>query len=370
MRKLIFFGFFLIAVGSLQSAPDPAPDADVDLSKDKTADELWTHIETLKGKFADAVQQGDVSAKSLVPQMQVALKAFEANYPQDDRVWGAKMMLGQLDIVAGQMGLPGALPPEKATQQLDAIVADKTAPKDIRAQASLEIIMHSFPRRLDAPVDFDAMDARIAAFQKEFPAFSLDDSQPAYLRLRAQELQILKLTGNDACYLVLLKTLAAGTNPELAEYAKEGIAQVKKIAELKTKPLVLTYTAVDGTKVDLAQLRGKVVLIDFWATWCGPCVAEVPEVVAAYQKYHSQGFEIVGVSLDQDKDAMLAFTKKNGMVWPQYFDGGGFEDNAVSKSFGIDAIPTMWLVDKKGMLVNTEGQADLAGQVEKLLKAP
>src|SRR5882762_4870715 len=74
----------------------------------------------------------------------------------------------------------------------------------------------------------------------------------------------------------------------------------------QTKPLDLAVTAVDGSKIDLSKLRGKVVLIDFWATWCPPCREEVPNVVAAYQKYHGQGFEIVGVSLDQDKDAMLA----------------------------------------------------------------
>src|SRR5271170_2946664 len=115
----------------------------------------------------------------------------------------------------------------------------------------------------------------------------------------------------------------------------------------QTQPLDLKFTAVDGSQVDLANLRGKVVLIDFWATWCPPCRGEVPNVVAAYQKYHDQGFEVIGISLDQDKDALLSFTKQNGMVWPQYFDGKGW-DNTVSKSFGIDSIPAMWLVDKKG----------------------
>jgi thiol-disulfide isomerase/thioredoxin len=137
----------------------------------------------------------------------------------------------------------------------------------------------------------------------------------------------------------------------------------------QTKPLDLAFTAVDGSKVDLATLRGKVVLIDFWATWCPPCRGEVPNVVAAYQKYHDQGFEVVGISLDQDKDKLLAFTKQNGMVWPQYFDGKGWE-NSVSSKFGIDSIPAMWLVGKDGKVVTTNGRDDLAGQVDKLLKTP
>lgn len=137
----------------------------------------------------------------------------------------------------------------------------------------------------------------------------------------------------------------------------------------QSKPLDLKFTAVDGSQVDLANLRGKVVLIDFWATWCPPCRGEVPNVVAAYNKYHDQGFDIVGISLDQDKGALLAFTKEHGMVWPQYFDGKGW-DNAISRKFGIDSIPAMWLVGKDGKVATTNGREDLAGQVEKLLKAP
>jgi len=141
-----------------------------------------------------------------------------------------------------------------------------------------------------------------------------------------------------------------------------GDAQPGEVLDLK-------YTAVDGTPVDLSKMRGKVVLVDFWATWCPPCRGEVPNVVAAYQKYHDKGFEIVGVSLDQDKDALLAFTKEHAMVWPQYFDGKGW-DNSVSKSFGIDSIPAMWLVGKDGKLITTNAREDLAGNVEKALAAP
>jgi len=137
----------------------------------------------------------------------------------------------------------------------------------------------------------------------------------------------------------------------------------------QSKPLPLKFTAVDGKSVDLATMRGKVVLVDFWATWCPPCRGEVPNVVAAYKKYHDQGFEIVGVSLDKDKDRLLAFTKENGMVWPQYFDGKGWS-NDVSSGFGIHSIPAMWLVGKDGKVITTNAREDLAGQVEQALKAP
>jgi len=368
MQKIIVFSLFLTVALSLRAAPAvPGPDATVDITKDQTADELWAHFETLKSQFTDQAHSGDPAAKSLIPQMQFVLKAFEAKYPKDDRAWGAKLLLIQLHSIPGGME-PGASP-ESDLKQLQDIAADPSAPKEIRAQASIALINRSFPKQLNDPVDFDALDAKIAAFQKDFPDFSMDGRQPAFFMLRQEEMQMLKLTGNKDRYQALLKQLAAGSEPNLAQFAQSELAQIKKIAELKTKPFELTYTAVDGAKVDVAQMRGKVVLIDFWATWCGPCVAEMPDVLAVYQKYHSQGFEIIGVSLDQDKSALLAFTKQNGMTWPQFFDGGGF-DSAISKSFYIDSIPAMWLVDKKGMLVSTEAGVDLAAQVEKLLKAP
>jgi thiol-disulfide isomerase/thioredoxin len=132
------------------------------------------------------------------------------------------------------------------------------------------------------------------------------------------------------------------------------------------KPIDLKFTAVDGSEVDLAKMRGKVVLIDFWATWCGPCVGEVPHVVEAYKKLHDKGFEIVGISLDKDKQRLLNFTKEKGMTWPQFFDGKGWQ-NEISSRFGIHSIPAMWLIDKQGMLATTQARGDLAGEVEKLL---
>jgi thiol-disulfide isomerase/thioredoxin len=118
--------------------------------------------------------------------------------------------------------------------------------------------------------------------------------------------------------------------------------------------MTLDFTSLQGEKFDLAKLKDKVVLVDFWATWCGPCIAELPNVQKAYADYHDKGFEIVGISLDRaaDREKLEKFIKEKKMPWPQAFDGEGW-GNAIAKKYGITSIPATFLVGKDGKIVET-----------------
>ena len=167
----------------------------------------------------------------------------------------------------------------------------------------------------------------------------------------------------------LLTELVASKDAHISELARDKQAETKAMAELKAKPLELKFTALDGSDVDAAKLRGKVVLIDFWATWCGPCMAELPNVLKAYADLNAKGFEIIGISLDEQKSELEKVIKRRKIAWPQYFDGSGW-NNRIAKRFGITAVPTMWLVNKKGMVVETNVRGSLKEQVEMLLAEP
>lgn len=106
----------------------------------------------------------------------------------------------------------------------------------------------------------------------------------------------------------------------------------------------------DGKSLSLDQFKNKIVLIDFWATWCPPCVDEMPTIVKTYKKYHAQGFEIIGINLDYDENKFSRFMEDNGMTWRQYFDGKGGQ-NKLARKYSIDSIPATFLVGTDGKII-------------------
>lgn len=297
---------------SAKPAENAAPNAE-------GADAAWAEVEPLlKGPAVRPKTQDEAKDvyKAYLAEFDEKSEAFIKAHPTDVRRWKLKVHELQINRMRTFAGLE-AKSDDEVNQSITEIIEAKDADKESRGFASFMRVMES----AEKPDDFKKMaDAHI----KDFPDFRGNRQIESQLKTMETEKAI------------------------------------------KEKPLELSFTSTDGKEIDLSKMRGKVVLVDFWATWCGPCVAELPNVIASYKKLHDKGFEIVGISFDQDKDKLMAMTKDKGMTWPQYFDGEGWK-NKFGQQFGISSIPTMWLVDKKGMVVDTRGREDLEKKVEKLL---
>ena len=137
------------------------------------------------------------------------------------------------------------------------------------------------------------------------------------------------------------------------------------------KALDLTFNdAISGAEISMRRLRGQIIVVNFWATWCGPCVAEMPKMKELYAKYHDKGVEFIGVSLDYSKDEggldkLKALVAKNEIPWPQYYQGNGFESE-FSLGLGIDSIPTVFLVNQQGKLFSLDARGKLETLIPEL----
>ena len=153
-----------------------------------------------------------------------------------------------------------------------------------------------------------------------------------------------------------------------AQQVAQVLAARRKLRSLEGKPLVIEGLAVDGTKFSSAKWKGKVVLVDFWATWCGPCRAEMPEVKKVYAEHHAKGLEILGVSSDRDVEDLKGFLAENKeMTWPQLFEPGKPGMHPLAAEYGIEALPTMFLIDRKGVVRSVNAGATYKELIPKLL---
>lgn len=168
-----------------------------------------------------------------------------------------------------------------------------------------------------------------------------------------------------------LKEIVDGFSPEVkaSTYAQELNKRLEKMAVTAEGSVAPDFTMNDteGNPFTLSSLRGKYVLIDFWASWCGPCRGENPNVVAAYNEYKDKGFDIIGVSLDRDKDAWLKAIQDDQLTWHHVSDLKYWQ-NEVAQMYGVQAIPHSILLDPDGKIIakNLRGE-DLHNKLAELL---
>jgi thiol-disulfide isomerase/thioredoxin len=330
----------------------------------------------------------------------VAARAFAAKYPADPRRYEALVQSSytrpwfvtgfkpEFDAAPGERNLIVDQPALDAFRaaQLKYLAEVVTAPDATTRQRGGGFAAYLIDSRSDAKdrgVPFDLAPAR--AIVEQVVARMPDERA---LVVVDQFLVALKQQAPDEAKafeakLQSIPTLAAAVAEAEARRQQATADKAKRLLDLSA----VKFTAADGREVSIAALKGKVVLIDFWATWCAPCVAEIPNVVANYQKYHDKGFEVIGITLENPgtiaKDAtasviaekmaaakkkMLDYTTTHGMPWPQYFDGKWWQ-NDYAKQFGIESIPAMFLLDQEGRIVSTEARGPkLEAELKRLLK--
>ena len=284
------------------------------------------------------------------------LREFYTQHPTSEHAEEAREQEYDLLNAAAKAGVTNAL---ARLESLEASRLTNTSlPEEVRLQVRFEQ-MERVAGAAGAAEDFaGAAKAREAAGRALLKEYPKRGELAGLLLMAAQD--YLKAGKADLARALAVE-VAKNESPELKELAAGFVQKLDRVGQ----PLALKFTALDGREVDLEKLRGKVVLVDFWATWCQPCLAEMPKVKAVYEKFHGQGFEIVGLSFDEKKEDLERYLAKEKLPWPQYFEGG--RENRFAREFQIDSIPTMWLVDRQGRLRELNARGDLAPMIEKLL---
>jgi len=237
-------------------------------------------------------------------------------------------------------------------------VAVASAPAQATVEAAIDQLIAKINTKIQSGAHEEAafadelksFDAIAAAYKNE-PAETLANVQLAKAMVYAQVLE-----NYEKAQTLLAEIKNKYPDTKVAQKAEAMLSELVPLIEMQKIQATLQpgvalpdfdLKDIAGEPLSIAKYKGKVVLVDFWATWCPPCLAELPHVIAAYQKYHDKGFEVIGISLDREENTVKSFIADKGMPWVQTLD----KEGALLGKYGNMGIPATFLLDREGKII-------------------
>ncbi len=357
----------LVFVGiSIAVADDEAKQVDPFVVPQGTPDELYAYIKGLddaRPTSRDRAAIVEFIKKLIAARSQACEKILSADVSVEKKKPAAAMLLSttqmalRVDYLQAAKRL-GALP-----QKFEKLKMPKLAEvaEAVLLQVTLRMAIAEMP---GAP----PLDKVLGGFKKLAEKNPGTDS----LRILMSAVSGLSQSGKTAEAIDLCnwaEKVFGKSKDEAVVASLEAIKGIGRRLQLPGETMVVKGKTLDGEPYDLAKEKGRVVLVQYWATWCGPCLAELPNVLKNYELYHHRGFDVVGISIDGDKAELDDFLQQQKLPWPILLDSEAEESNA--ERYGVTGIPLLILVDKQGKVVSLEARGPKLGEeLEKLLGPP
>lgn len=289
-------------------------------------------------------------------------KLIAASKNEDERSQWTRQMVDGLAAAVQTVGYKDGLAQLKRIRDE---VQKSSQDQDLVAYVTYRTLLADYSTQLQSTQSDKLRDVQtwwltqLEDFIKKYP--NSDDSAEAMLQLAVTQEFSGKVAESKKWYTKLVESHAS------SEAGTRGAGALRRM-NLAGQELELSGKGLTGGGIDAKQYRGKVLLVIFWSSWCKPCTEDLPQIQDLYNKYHSQGFDVLGINLDASPELAEAYIKQHKVAWAHIHEEGGLE-SAPARDFGVISLPTMFLVDKSGKVVNRSATvADVKKALPDLLK--